>query len=785
MLSPRWKKAAGDLRAHKGRTLLVAVAMAVGLAGAGTILDAWALVQVATREGFRASDPAAATLRMDLVDSALLTRVRAVPGIRDVQARRVTMARARIAGTTVPALLFTVDDFTAVRIGRLAPKAGTWPPADGMLTIETSSVDFSGTSLGDDVQLSVGGGAPVSARVDGIVRDVTLAPGWMEHLLYGYVVRATLDRMGAPSAMNELQLVVTDRTLDQEGVRRVAFAVKAVAEASGRTVLDVDVPVPGQHIHAAQMDSLLYTQGAFALMALLLSAFLVVNLINAMLTGQTREIGVMKAIGGRWQQIVAMYLSVAFMLGLASAVLAVPIALVAGRQYAQVKAEMLNFEIVGHMVPGWVIGVQIAIGILLPVLAAAFPVWHACRMPVSDALRDVGIDGAGSTGGIAYRVSGLSRPLLFSLRNAFRRRLRMALTLLALASGGAVFLAALNLRDSVLGATGMLYGSQHYDFSLRIAEPQVADSLEAIVGAVSGVEVAEGWAGARGSVDHGDGLTGNAIVITAVPPATTLVAPEVLEGRWLRAGDARALVVNRGAVRADSSLRVGAVVRLAVGATTEAWQVVGVVESMLGPIAYAPREGLVAPGGRVSTLVVRSGLAGEASQLDLIQRLRSALADRGIGVASSSMIAESRRSTEDHLLMVVNFLGSMGWLMLLVGGLGLASTMGLAVLERTREIGVLRAIGARHSAILTMIQVEGLTIALLSWALAIPVSIPMSVLLAQAFGRIMMRVPITYLPNATGVAIWLSLCVVVSLVACAWPALRAMRVPTAAALAYD
>lgn len=119
------------------------------------------------------------------------------------------------------------------------------------------------------------------------------------------------------------------------------------------------------------------------------------------------------------------------------------------------------------------------------------------------------------------------------------------------------------------------------------------------------------------------------------------------EGRWLRAGDVRTLVVNRDAVRADSSLRVGAVVRLAVGATTEAWQLVGVVESMLGPIAYAPREALVAPGGRVSTVVVRSGLAGEASQLDLIQCLRSALADRGIGVASSSMIAESRRSTED------------------------------------------------------------------------------------------------------------------------------------------
>jgi putative ABC transport system permease protein len=135
--------------------------------------------------------------------------------------------------------------------------------------------------------------------------------------------------------------------------------------------------------------------------------------------------------------------------------------------------------------------------------------------------------------------------------------------------------------------------------------------------------------------------------------------------------------------------------------------------------------------------------------------------------------------------MVVDFLGSMGWLMLLVGGLGLASTMSLAVLERTREIGVLRAIGARHRAILTMIQVEGLTVALLSWVIAIPISIPFSVLLAQAFGRIMLRVPVHYLPDATGVLVWLALMVVVSLVACAWPAIRAMRVPTAAALAYD
>jgi putative ABC transport system permease protein len=96
-------------------------------------------------------------------------------------------------------------------------------------------------------------------------------------------------------------------------------------------------------------------------------------------------------------------------------------------------------------------------------------------------------------------------------------------------------------------------------------------------------------------------------------------------------------------------------------------------------------------------------------------------------VASSQRLSENRRVIEDHLLMVVEFLGVMGWVMIAVGGMGLGSTMSLAVLERTREIGVLRAIGARHRDIVTMLQVEGTVIALLGWLVSIPLSVPMSI----------------------------------------------------------
>ena len=152
---------------------------------------------------------------------------------------------------------------------------------------------------------------------------------------------------------------------------------------------------------------------------------------------------------------------------------------------------------------------------------------------------------------------------------------------------------------------------------------------------------------------------------------------------------------------------------------------------------------------------------------------------------TSQLVQQNRVVFEDHLLMVAGFLAIMSQLMIVVGGLGLAATMSLSVLERTREIGVMRAIGARHEAILLMVYIEGLVIALASWVLAVPLSVPMSVLLARAFARIMIPVPITWVPSMMSVGVWLVVVISVTVVSCSWPAWRALRVTTARALQYE
>ena len=329
--------------------------------------------------------------------------------------------------------------------------------------------------------------------------------------------------------------------------------------------------------------------------------------------------------------------------------------------------------------------------------------------------------------------------------------------------------------------------SERYDLQLRLAEPHPARIVETRAAAVAGVARAQAFATDDVALVHADGNQGNAFTLIGVPPDTTLLSVNVARGRWLDARDRNVLVVSERLLRDEPGMTPGTEVTLTIGGKTSTWHVIGVDQTVLQIIAYTPFATLTQLHGddRVSMLAVATQSTNAATQLDVIMRLRSDLERQNMRLAGSQLLSETRRAAEDHLLMVVAFLGVMAWVMIAVGGIGLASTMSLAVLERTREIGVMRAIGARHGAIMRMIQTEGIVIVVLAWLVSLPLSAPMSAGLAAAFGKVMFTVPVQALPNAGAAFDWLVLVLVVSLLACAWPAMRAMRISTAAALSYE
>jgi putative ABC transport system permease protein len=275
------------------------------------------------------------------------------------------------------------------------------------------------------------------------------------------------------------------------------------------------------------------------------------------------------------------------------------------------------------------------------------------------------------------------------------------------------------------------------------------------------------------------------VTLLGVPPASPMMQPQAVSGRWLREEDGRALVISRALQRQLPELVQGGEVRIDLDGAIADWRIVGVVDAGPAPFAYANRATLSADDGLATSVVFAARRPGRSALLEAVQALRANLADDGMPVAESQTTAESRAVVEDHLLMVVQFLGVMGTVMVVVGAVGLASTMSLAVLERTREIGVLRALGASDLGVLGIVQVEGLTIVALAWLASIPLSVPMSVLLANAFGRVMFPLPTPWWPQMATSLQWLAVMLPTAIVACLWPAWRAIRVTAADALSYE
>jgi putative ABC transport system permease protein len=111
-------------------------------------------------------------------------------------------------------------------------------------------------------------------------------------------------------------------------------------------------------------------------------------------------------------------------------------------------------------------------------------------------------------------------------------------------------------------------------------------------------------------------------------------------------------------------------------------------------------------------------------------------------------------------------------------------SLGISVVERTREIGVMRAIGARSPAIMGLFVMEGVLQGVLSWLMAIPIAFVVSQPLARLLGQTMIEIELDYAFSGTAVVIWLLVIIVISLLASILPARQAIRISVRESLAY-
>lgn len=781
-----WRKAIRDFWTERGRTTLVVLAIALGISAFASVLSSYAILTRELDRGYLATNPASAVLHVDRVDDELVKTILQNPDVSDAEPRRRVNGQIKAGPVQWRNLvLFVVKDYGDIRISKLEPEAGAWPPATGEILIERDAFQVAKAKIGDQVTVKTANGSPQQLTVSGSVHDVGQAQARMENIVYGYINLATLVQLGEEPYLDRLNILVREKRFDESHIKNVAEDVKAVAESRGREVKNIDLPAPGKHSHSDLTGVLLLAMSSFGIFVLLLSGILVVNLLTALMASQMQQIGVMKAIGGTRWAIARIYFGQALFLGIAALIVSIPLAIAGTRALCRNMAVFLNFDVNSYAVPLWVYLLVAIIGLAAPLIAAAYPVWKGTGVPVRIALSDFGVTGktfgAGRFDRALARIGGRFMPVVFAVRNAFRRRARLALTLLTLAAGGLFFLAALNIRASIVNTLDRMFGARKFDLAVSFSNEYEWERLQRAVANTPGITGAEGWFFAEGSLGTRE------FTVAALPADTRMLDLEILEGRWLQPGETDALVINNALAARVPALRVGETVMLRIGPVESPWRIVGLAKEAYSPaIAYIPLSVMHRQQPGMSNSLRLALAQNDFDSISIVkERLDEVLERDGIRARGSVSKAESRFGFDQHVVMIYVFLIVMSAIVGSVGGLGLMTTMSLNVLERRREMGVLRAIGATPRIVWLIVIVEGLLIGLLSWIIAVCLAWPVSNVLGNVIVKALFRSGLDFMVEPWGLLIWLVVSLSVSAAGSFIPAWKASRTTVREALAYE
>ncbi len=816
MLSPRWRKVVRELWSNRARTALVVASIAVGIFAVGTVQHLRTVILSEMQAVYIASNAAHATISAGGISDALLTAIRRMPEVAEAEGRSSLTVKVEVKpGQWQNMSVVAIGDFDDIRIDRIervfalegrndvGAERSAWPGRNE-LVVERSALDSvtalpAGVRVGDTLRVETRDGRIRDVRLSGIVYAPTGFPATFTGSATAYVTRETFERLGGSRNFSQVVLRVNgtpEQLLDKEYITAVAESVAARMERSGLTVGRIQVPEPGRLILQDLFDALALLLTPLGLLALLLSGFLVINTISALMAQQVRQIGIMKAVGARRGQIIVMYLGAVLIYSVAALALAVPLTLVVAGTLAVFLGGFINIDFPRWALPLNVLGLMVMVGILAPLLAALYPVIKGTAVTVREAVSDYGTNAATVQEGPLTRllaaVGNLPRPLQLSLRNTFRRRARLALTLLTLILGGMIFMTIGSVRASLDGLidTGLAYFQ--FDIQVQFNRPYRTGQLERVAREIPEIDRVESWGAASAIPILADGSEGDPLSMTALMAESAMVQPTLTAGRWLLPEDRNALVVSQRVLASLPDLQVGDVLRLQINGKETPWVVVGIAQVLGGPPNVVPIYAnypyfawLTNNVDRATSLQVTVKPGSTRTTDEIAAQLNERLTAAGFQVSSVFTIATLRRFTGSFFDIIVYLLLSMGVLIAAVGALGLMGTMSTNVLERTREIGVMRAIGASDGSVQQIVIVEGIFIGWISWLLGALLSFPMGALIAQTVGSILFRTQLPYVFSAQGLVIWFIIVTVLAALASFLPAWNAARLTVREVLAYQ
>ncbi|WP_248926087.1 ABC transporter permease [Paenibacillus hamazuiensis] len=607
LFSPRWTKVFRDLLVSKGRSLLVVLTIAVGVAGIGAVGQAAVVLNRAMSDTLRSAQPAQITLSTALFhDKDILDRLLELPDVSGAEASAYYRVRLSVSknGDDAPAAsawqnfdLYALPDFKGKRIDRISPEleGGGWPPGDGRILIEWLTAENLQASVHDNVWIETPDSELHRLRVDGTVWNSGKEAVTVSKVGSGFITMDTLEKLDLPSDYNLITIRVQGEGTDMKQLEAVAAASRELLKDHSIEVKSTWIPEAGKHWASDivnSMTSILQSLGALALIA---ASFLVVNTMLAILGSQLRQIGVMQVLGAEPGSLVRMYLTQACLFGVLALSVGLPVGMIGSKGLTNQSTWLLNFTSEGYDISYYIVAVQVVIGLGLPLLSAYIPVVKGTRISVREAISGIpsGMAARSRMDRMVEGIRGLPRPLLLSLRNTFRKKGRLLLTLASLGLGGAIVISVFSVQASLLKALDQSLRYTEYDIRVATAAPQDQHELSEIALSVPGVVRTEQWGLLRAYRVFADGSESSELTVEALPADSGMIHPQMLQGEWLAPGEDDTLVFDSYLLRKHPGLNVGDTIALKIGDKTKLWRIKGFSQKMVGePVCYITKEGM-------------------------------------------------------------------------------------------------------------------------------------------------------------------------------------------------
>jgi putative ABC transport system permease protein len=808
LLAPRWRKVMRDLWTNKTRTILVLLSISVGVSAIGMVMGSQLIVDQSLPAAYAAVNPSNAIMfSLDTFGDEMVESIRAMPELEDAAGLRAVSVRFLTkSGEWRNLQLTAISNYEEMTINKIKPQQGAFPPGERQVLIERASLSpalgLGEVAIGDVLTVEAPNGKRRQLNVTGTVHDMSQLPAFINGAGYGYITFETLEWLGEPRDYNQIVFVVKENKKDAEHINEVAKLVEARLENAGVDVLFSFVPPPGDHPAQQFLDAFSLILGAIGGLSLVLSGFLIVNTLSAILTQHVRQIGIMKSIGARVGQITIMYYVMVLLFGLFSLLIAIPLGAAGAVGLANIFAGLLNFDVGAIRLDPQVVIVQVIISLSAPVLAATIPILRGVRISVREAISDQGM-GKGQFGKsmidrvivMLRYILPIGRPMQISLRNTFRRKSRLTLTLITLSLASTIFIAIFSIRASLQQTLNDALSFFDYDVQVIFDQPYRTDRIQGTLESIPGIDAVETWGFTSTRIVRDNGTESDNVVVYAPKYDSSMVSPIIVEGRWLLPDDANAVVLNSDVVGGEADVeggadtRVGSTITLKINNKDVKFVVVGIIRGVLtGSNAWVNFDYLARITNsvdRASISLVRLEDRSSASQLEMGQSIEQAYRDNGFRVQQMNTIDQLRTTISTIFDVIIIFLLFMALLLGVVGGLGLMGTMSINVLERTREIGVMRAVGASNGSILRIILVEGMIIGLLSWTIGGIIALPASRILTDTVGMALLQAAPSYIFSTEGAILWLGIVLVVAFLASFVPARRASQLTVREVLSYE